>query len=300
MSLSVPRLRLPGHLLFALGLSICHAPAIAAENSFCGAAASTGEISDLSLEYAIQQPASMVTCSHGYFLEKCGDHKNANKIFDKCIVAGYAGAMIWKALLLDDGAGVEQDLPKAAELLHRAAVSGDPAYGPIGKMHYATVLYLGRGVAQDQTEAMKWFQAAAAEGNQEAQDFLDTNYHTGYRNQQGMGAGTPTSAALAPLASAASTAPEDNHVPPAMRRHAVAMQDGASTPAPATPPASPPVETTAPAITPQQVHGQQLALRAPLPTPTAAGASAILIALLLLSFVFGMLRKKRQHRRLPN
>ncbi|WP_198156074.1 tetratricopeptide repeat protein [Herbaspirillum autotrophicum] len=267
----------------------------AAENSFCGAAASTGEVSDLSLEHAIRQPASMVTCSQGYFLEKCGDHENANKVFDKCIAAGYAGAMIWKALLLDDGAGVEQDLPKAAELLHRAAISGDPAYGPVGKMHYATVLYLGRGVTQDRAEAMKWFQAAAAEGNPEAKDFLATNYHTGYRDQQGMGAGTPTSAALAPLANAVS---EERHAVPALRRNAVAMRADQGTSAPILPPASPlpPATAITPTTPPQAIQGQQLALRTS-PTPSSAtGASVLLIALLLISFAFGALRKKRRRR----
>jgi len=292
MSLSATRL-LPMYLLLAFGVSL-QLPS-AAENSFCGAAASTGEVSDLSLEHAIRQPASMVTCSQGYFLEKCGDHENANKVFDKCIAAGYAGAMIWKALLLDDGAGVEQDLPKAAELLHRAAISGDPAYGPVGKMHYATVLYLGRGVTQDRAEAMKWFQAAAAEGNPEAKDFLATNYHTGYRDQQGMGAGTATSAALAPLANAVS---EERHAVPALRRNAVAMRADQGTSAPILPPASPlpPATAITPTTPPQAIQGQQLALRTS-PTPSSAtGASVLLIALLLISFAFGALRKKRRRR----
>jgi len=200
--------------------------------------------------------------------------------------------MIWKALLLDDGAGVEQDLPKAAELLHRAAISGDPAYGPVGKMHYATVLYLGRGVTQDRAEAMKWFQAAAAEGNPEAKDFLATNYHTGYRDQQGMGAGTPTSAALAPLANAVS---EERHAVPALRRNAVAMRADQGTSAPILPPASPlpPATAITPTTPPQAIQGQQLALRTS-PTPSSAtGASVLLIALLLISFAFGALRKKR-------
>jgi hypothetical protein len=194
------RQHLVGGLLVAL-LYGPFGPAAAADsgNRFCGAAVSAAGPGDLSLEYAVQQPASMITCSMGYFLEKCGDHDNAHKVFDKCIAAGYVGAMIWKALLLDEGAGVEQDLPKAAELLHRAAVSGDPAYGPLGKMHYATVLHLGRGVEKNEAEALTWFQAAAAEGSEEAREFIKTGYHTGYRDHSGLGAGTPTANALAPL-----------------------------------------------------------------------------------------------------
>jgi hypothetical protein len=68
-------------------------------------------------------------------------------------------------------------------------------------MHYATVLFEGRGVARDPEEAMKWFRRAAAEGSEEAAEFLRTGYHTGARDGRGMGAGTPTAAALAPMLS---------------------------------------------------------------------------------------------------
>lgn len=191
-------------LATALMISGCLATQAAlAANPFCGGAATPGDPSDLAnvigdqtLEYAVQQPASIVTCAKGYLLEKCGDHDNAHKVFDKCIAAGYAGAMIWKALLLEDGAGVKPDLSKAAELMHRAAVSGDPAYSPIGKMHYATMLHQGKGVARDEGAARQWFEAAAAEGSEEARDFLRTGYHTGERDQKALGAGTPPPSAL--------------------------------------------------------------------------------------------------------
>ena len=35
-----------------------------------------------------------MVCSKGYLFEKCGDHATAMKIFDRCIAAGYIGAMI--------------------------------------------------------------------------------------------------------------------------------------------------------------------------------------------------------------
>lgn len=207
-------------------------PVLAA--SFCGGPAAPTVPSDLAnvvgdqtLEYAVQQPAGIVTCAKGYLLEKCGDHENANRVFDKCIAAGYAGAMIWKALLLEDGAGVAQDSAKAAEMLHRAAVSGDPAYGPLGKMHYATVLYLGRGVQKNEVEAIKWFQAAAADGNAEAKEFLKTGYHTGQRDHSTLGAGTPTAAALASLASAATPIAQAVHGQKlALRSTAVSARPG--------------------------------------------------------------------------
>ncbi|MBC7859362.1 MAG: sel1 repeat family protein, partial [Burkholderiaceae bacterium] len=174
-------------LSLALGLT---APSASAD-MFCGEPSTkntdpsdlSNGISDQSLEYMAQQPASMLVCSKGYLFEKCGDHDTSNKIFDKCIAAGYAGAMIWKARMLEEGnGGGPPDLAKSAELLHRAAVSGDPAYGPIAKMHYATALQLGRGVDKDEAEARRWFEQAAAEGSAEARDFLQTGYHTGSRD----------------------------------------------------------------------------------------------------------------------
>ena len=174
--------------------------------SFCGGTVVPGDptdlenqVGDMSLQSAVDQPASITSCSKGYLLAKCGDHENANKIFDKCIAAGYAGAMIWKALETENGNGTTKDLKAAAELLKRAATGGDPAYEPIGKLHYATVLYHGRGVAQDKNEALKWFRAAAAQGSAEAAEFLRTGYHSGARDLEGMGAGVPTTTALASM-----------------------------------------------------------------------------------------------------
>jgi len=175
------------------------------DNRFCGGAAAQGSPDDLAnvvgdqtLEYAVTQPAGIVTCSKGYLLEKCGDHASANIVFDRCIAAGYVGAMVWKALMIEDGNGNEGEGPgQAAALMQRAATSGDPAYAPLGMLHYATMLYQGKGIARDEAEAMKWFQAAAAAGSEEAKTFLATGYHTGDRDLQALGAGKPTAEALA-------------------------------------------------------------------------------------------------------
>lgn len=144
---------------------------------------------DLSLESIAAAPASMVVCGAGYFAVKCGDHLTANLIFDKCIAAGYTGAMIWKALLLEEGLGVEKDEPQATALMLKAAQSGHDGYATLGKLHYATALHQGKGVPKDEAAARRWFQAAADEGSQEAKDFLATGYHTGDRDRQGHGVG---------------------------------------------------------------------------------------------------------------
>lgn len=190
-----------GRRLGALALGAFAGLAIAGEaQRFCGGAVQQGDptdlenvVGDMTLEHAAQQPASMMTCAMGYLLEKCGDHATANQVFDKCIAAGYVGAMIWKGLLYEDGSGVPQDYAKAAALFKRAAMSGDSDYAPLGKVHYASALYQGRGVPRDEAAALELFRAAAAEGNEDAQEFLRTGHHTADRDQSGAGVGTARS-----------------------------------------------------------------------------------------------------------
>lgn len=146
-------------------------------------------ISDLSLAHWAEQPAGPVSCSYGYLAAKCGDFETANRIFDKCIAKGYAGAMIWKGLMHEDGSGAPQDLAQAAALYRRAADSGNEQYATLGKLHYASALHEGRGVPRDIAEARKWFEKAASEGSADAQEFLKTGHHTGSRNQRGEGVG---------------------------------------------------------------------------------------------------------------
>lgn len=144
---------------------------------------------ELSLAHWAEQEASMVMCAHGYWAEKCGAHKTANIIFDRCIDAGYVGAMIWKSLLYEEGNGVPQDSVKATDLLRRAALSDDKDYATLGKLHYATALYLGRGTERNVDEAMKWFREAADEGDSDAQEFLRTGSHAADRDLKGRSVG---------------------------------------------------------------------------------------------------------------
>lgn len=147
--------------------------------------------SDLSLQHIAEQPAGPVTCSYGYMAAKCGDFALAHRIFDKCIAKGYAGAMIWKGLLLEDGSGTPPDPARAAALYKQAADSGTEHYATLGKLHYASALYEGNGVERNEAEARRWFQAAAAEGSPDAKEFLATGHHTGSRNLRGEGVGVP-------------------------------------------------------------------------------------------------------------
>jgi hypothetical protein len=197
-------------IAFASLLALAPITAPQAGIGVCGAP-STDAPSDLSLEYAATKPASAVVCSMGYAAEKCGDHKTALTIFDKCIAAGYTGALIWKALMYEDGSGLPKDSTMAAKLLHQAALSGSGGYATLGKLHYATVLHEGRGVPRDEVESHKWFEAAAAEGDPDAKEFLRTGKHTASRDLEGRGVGSPGSlgaAADAADAAARAKAPE--------------------------------------------------------------------------------------------
>ena len=271
---------------------------------FCGGTVVPGDptdmnnqLGDMTLQAAVDQPAGITTCGKGYLLAKCGDHESANKIFDKCIAAGYVGAMIWKALQFENGNGVERSLEAAADLLRRAAMSEDPAYGPIGRLHYATVLHQGRGVPKDTDEAMRWFRRAADEGNEEARDFLRTGYHTGARDGRGMGAGVPDAAALAPLQQTTGImsgpqAPADDAGRTAATPAALAMAltatgspDAAMVPPPALPavaPVEPPERIELGSVS--GVRLEAVAPDEPMASPGHFGAAAWL---LLAAFLFG-------------
>lgn len=162
-------------------LSLTAGYAQSGDNHYCGGAAAQAAdsaelaraVSDQSVEHALDKPASTATCSAGYELAKCGDYDSAFKIFDKCIAAGYVGAMIWKASALEDGAGGRTpDVVAATELMRRAATSGDSPYATLAKFHYARALSLGKGVPKDEVAARKWFEAAAKDGNQDAIEAL--------------------------------------------------------------------------------------------------------------------------------
>lgn len=294
-----------------LALALVGAQADAqADNRFCGGpVAQTGEPTDLAhvvgdqtLEYMADQPASMMVCSKGYLLEKCGDHETAMKIFDRCIAAGYIGAMIWKALMLQDGAAVAPDPAGAAELMRRAALAGDSPYATLGKLHYASALHEGKGVPRDEVEARRWFEAAAADGNPDAIEFLRTGYHVGDRDGRARGVGVPPplagaqplpgdllEAAAAPPSTPAGAAASGNRGATPVARRLADRPDLSPPPAPAAAPAGVAAAAAAPV-------GQRLqpvvAKQAAEPQP----AGGWLPALLLAAFLSGLVRQWRPRR----
>lgn len=268
-----------------------------ANNLFCGGPVpQTGEPTDLAhvvgdqtLEYMADQPAGMMVCSKGYLFEKCGDHATAMRIFDRCIEAGYIGAMIWKALMLQDGALGKPDPVGAAALMRRAAQAGDSPYATLGKLHYASALQEGKGVDRDVVAARTWFEAAAADGNPDAIEFLRTGYHVGDRDGQARGVGTaPSPAGAAPLPGVLldeAASPPGRPAPTAPPRPALARRLGA--PLPAMP--------EVPAAAPRQALGGQRLVPIAAPAEPVWKHPAGLAALLSMLVLAGALGQ--QHRR---
>lgn len=277
----------------------------AANNLFCGGPVpQTGEPTDLAhvvgdqtLEYMADQPASMMVCSKGYLFEKCGDHATAMRIFDRCIEAGYIGAMIWKALMLQDGALGAPDLPGAAALMRRAAEAGDSPYATLGKLHYASALQEGKGVDRDVSAARQWFEAAAADGNPDAIEFLRTGYHVGDRDgmARGVGVAPLAVAAAAPLpgvlfdeAAPAGAAPA-SPPRPASARHLLAVVPATrpALPLPAPSPASLPVALPEP----RPVRVAQRLVPLPVTAGAAQPGATPLAAVIVLLVLAGALRQ---------
>lgn len=276
-------------------------------NRFCGGAMQPASpddldnaVGELSLQYVASQPAGPVSCAAGYLLSKCGDHETANRVFDKCIAAGYTGALIWKALMYENGQGVPQDPVKATEMLLRAANSGDPYYGPLGKMHYATALYQGRGVERNVEEAMRWFREAAAEGDESAQEFLRTGHHTAVRDGSGQGVGeapapTMTAEASADLAAAdfqLAVARTDAALAPPVRARRMGGADTAA-PAPALAPAETPLPAPVSASEAAQPAGRRLVEVTAQP-PASPAPDSVWLLPLLAAFTAGALARLRQ------
>lgn len=291
---------LPVFVAFCAQLAV---PPLSADegNRFCGGATQPASpddldnaVGELSLQYVASQPAGPVSCAAGYLLSKCGDHETANKVFDKCIAAGYTGALIWKALMYENGQGVPQDPVKATEMLLRAATSGDPYYGPLGKMHYATALYQGQGVERNVEEAMRWFREAAAEGDESAQEFLRTGHHTAVRDGSGHGVGEApeppmTADASADLAAAdfqLSVARVDEAAPAPVRARRLGGTDTVA-PEPAAAPSAPAQPDAAPAAGRRLVEVTTQPISPPSP-------DSLWLLPLLAAFFAGALARLRQ------
>ncbi|MBR9883983.1 MAG: sel1 repeat family protein [Oceanospirillales bacterium] len=132
------------------------------------------DTSDLSYESYINSDKRL-KCLYGYVADKTGNHEAAIKIFEDCIERwNDVYSMIWLAQIYESGVGVPRDLAYSTALMKRGAHTQDEAgYSTLARYHYGVALYEGRGVEQNRQEGIKWLRQAAAEGMEEAADYLE-------------------------------------------------------------------------------------------------------------------------------
>lgn len=133
------------------------------------------------------------TCRYGagqfssalFELEKCGDFESSLKILSACVAEKHAGGLIRLASFYDNGYGVPRRPERMTEFLRQAAESDTPGYSEIGRLHYATALYFGVGVAADRAQGRALFESLAAAGNADARSFLATGRHSAWLRPDG-------------------------------------------------------------------------------------------------------------------
>jgi TPR repeat protein len=104
----------------------------------------------------------------GYQSYLKGDYQAAYEEWLPLAELGDAEAQFNLGVMYDEGAGIDQDLVKAASWYRKAADQGFlDAQTNLGMMYYE-----GQGIPRDHAEAAKWFKRAASQGDQEAVAYL--------------------------------------------------------------------------------------------------------------------------------
>lgn len=138
----------------------------------------------------IEIPASC-EYSTGHFstalfeLEKCGDFDTALQIMADCVQRRHAGGLIRLSQYFDLGYGVPKRPERVAEFLRLAMDSDNQGYARLARLHYATALHFGLGVATDRPAARRLFEDLAREGQADAQEFLRLGHHGAWLRPDG-------------------------------------------------------------------------------------------------------------------
>ncbi len=158
-----------------------------ASNQLCRGPAPTPE----EIEAAqVEIPASC-EYSTGHFstalfeLEKCGDFDTALQIMADCVTRRHAGGLIRLSQYFDLGYGVPKRPERVVEFLRLAMDSDNAGYARLARLHYATALHFGLGVAPDRVAARRLFEALAGEGQPDAQEFLRLGHHGAWLRPDG-------------------------------------------------------------------------------------------------------------------
>ena len=103
------------------------------------------------------------------------DYQTAFKLWLPLAEQGNADAQFNLGLMYYNGRGVKQDDFEAVKWFRKAAEQGDET----AQFNLGVMYGKGRGVKQDDVEAMKWFRKAAEQGNAHAQALLGFSYILG-------------------------------------------------------------------------------------------------------------------------
>ena len=111
----------------------------------------------------------------GFAASEAGDYKTAFSFYKKAAEQGELAAQFNLGLYYDVGKGVAQDDAEAVRWYKLAA-----AQGYSSAQYNLGAIYANRkGVIQDDAEAVRWYKLAAVRGNADAQFNLSQNYATG-------------------------------------------------------------------------------------------------------------------------
>lgn len=128
---------------------------------------------EMGYEAYIDSP-KRIKCMYGYVTAKTGNFEAAKTIFEDCVARwNDVYSLIWLAQMYENGNGVEPDLSKSAALLKQGAEQPDNiSYVGLARYHWGVALAEGRGVEADHASAREWLQRAAADGEIEADEYL--------------------------------------------------------------------------------------------------------------------------------
>ena len=134
---------------------------------------STIQADELGYEAYVDSP-KRIKCLYGYVTAKTGNFDAARAIFEDCVARwNDVYSLISLAQMYESGNGVEKDLSKSAALLKQGAEQPDNvSYVSLARYHWGVALAEGRGVEADPESARSWLQRAAADGQPEADEYL--------------------------------------------------------------------------------------------------------------------------------
>ena len=99
-------------------------------------------------------------CYNAYLLDKGGLHSDSEKFLIQCAQRGSTSAMIYLALLYEQGTIREPQPTLSTQWLAKAANAGNP----IAQYHYGMALINGVGITEQPQAGIQWIARAAKQG----------------------------------------------------------------------------------------------------------------------------------------